>query len=211
MKCRKAVATTVVLMVLLLVVVKYVFTHRNPVEIPLDQLEGILAPGTYEGKGYYSATDIYPGGLNVKLHKVVSRKNGGLSVVTNIKAYDAKTNKFAYDAVREGRFDYKPSHGKEVFINSLSFMDSRSAPGMSEAKFPNENVVSSFHGHSIGKNLNRVAFSSTGTWHISSHNFTHIYNEITKVSPTNIVETFANRNMFEMTLVTMTEDYTKVS
>ena len=211
MPCLKPVGVTVILTVVFLVIIKYIFTHRSPVEIPLDQLEGILAPGTYEGKGYYSATDLYPDGLNVKLHKVVSRKNDGLSVITNIKAYDAKTNKFAYDAVREGRFDYKPSHGKEVFINSLSFIDPRSAPGMSESKFPNENVVSSFHGHSIGKHLNRVAFSSTGSWHISSHNFTHIYNEITKVAPTKIVETFANKNMFEMTLVTMTEDYTKVS
>ena len=211
MQCLKTVVVTVILTVIFLVIVKYIFTHRNPVEIPLDQLEEILAPGTYEGKGYYSATDLYPDGLNVQLHKVVSRKNDGLSVITDIKAYDAKTNEFAYHAVREGRFDYKPSHGKEVFINSLSFIDPRSAPGMSESKFPNENVVSSFHGHSIGKHLNRVAFSSTGSWHISSHNFTHIYNEITKVAPTKIVETFANKNMFEMTLVTMTEDYTKVS
>ena len=211
MKCRKSVIVTIVSTVLILVVVKYVFTHRNPVEIPMDHLERILAPGTYEGKGYYSATDLYPDGLNVQLHKVVSRKNDGLSITTNIKAYDARTNEFAYDAVREGRFDYKPSHGKEVFFNSLSFIEPRSAPGMGESKFPNENIISSSHGHSIGKHFNRVAFSSTGSWHISSHNFTHIYNEITKVTPTKIIETFANKNMFEMTLMTMTEDYTKVS
>ena len=210
MNCVMIVVVTVIITIILCIVVKYILTHRIPVEIPLDHLENILSPGTYEGKGYYSPTGLYPDGLNTKLYKVISKNNNGLSIVTHIKAYDARTNKFAYNAVREGRLDYKFSHGNEVFLNSLSFLNTKSDT-FREERFPNENIVSSFHGHSIEKALNRISFSATGSWHISSQNFIHIHNVITKVSPTKLIETFYNKNMFEITLMTMTEEYTKIS
>ena len=213
MKCVKTIVITFILTIILLLIVKYLLTHRIPVEIPLDHLKNILSPGTYEGNGYYSPTSLYPNGLNAKLYKVISESNNGLTISTNIKAYDAKTNKFVYDAVRQKRLDYKPSHGKEVFVNSLSYLNdgSKQDVNLHGERFPNENVVSSSHGHSIGKSQNKISFSSTGSWHISKQNFIHIHSEITKISPTKLVEISYNKNMFEITLMTMTETYTKIS
>ena len=214
MKLVKTIAVTIVLTTCFLFILYYLLTHRNPVEISLEHLTNILSPGTYEGTGYYTPTGLYPNGLNTNLYRVISKSNSGLTVVTNIKAYDAKTNKFAYNAIREGRFDYKPSHGNEVFINSLSYLGNNDNfmqnADLSKGNFDNS-IISSSHGHSTGKLENRLSFSSTGSWYISKQNFIHIQHNITKISPTKFVETHSNKSMFEIPLITMTETYTKTS
>jgi len=115
----------------------------------------VLRPGTYIGKGKYSATEFYPNGLDVNLKLNTRQTDSGLDYTVEIVAFDAKTGAQAYEGVRTGSFSYKPNHGEDLFRNTASYLDGE--------------LVSSSHGHVISASPTHMTILSSGSWHISPH------------------------------------------
>ena len=195
---RKAIPFVyAVLLIVVVLTISYVYRHymRQAVPVKRDVLFGIIKPGVYNGKGHYTATEMYPNGLNTDLRLDMKETSSGTSYVVDITAYDAKTGEHAYTGQRTGRFDYKESHGLDVFRNTASYIDGK--------------LVSSSHGRVIGATSNSLRVLANGSWHISPKqhqmivDITRSGNKLRVVHYNDSAIPFVNYN-------TMTEEYTMV-
>ena len=202
MKSKEFKKAIPIMYALLLIVVvlglSYVYRHhmRQAVPVKRDILMGVIKPGNYIGKGHYTATEVYPNGLNTDLRLDMQETSTGASYVIDITARDAKTGKHAYVAQRTGRFDYKENHGDDVFRNTASYIDGK--------------LVSSSHGRVIGATRNSLRVLSSGSWYISPKQH-QIIMDVSRPASNKMRVVHHNDSMIPfMDHCTMTEEYTMV-
>ena len=166
------------LSIIIIVLISCAFlNYRYPaVNINHDKLVKILQPGTYTGTSTHGPTEHYKNGLKCKNLLHIYETNDGLSFTNKLKAYDMKTGKFEYSAIRKGHFDYMSNHGKNIFKSSKSYI--------------NNNLVSSSYGYAIAEESNSLTFQLTGSWHISGDDFTNILSTMTLLDENKIHVTF---------------------
>jgi hypothetical protein len=173
----------------------YSHFSRQGVSVAPSQLQAVLVPGQYMGKGEYSATSVYPNGLSCKLRARIIDENDTLKLEIHTSAYDKKTNDLMYQGVRYETYSYKPNHGDNVFRNSRSFIA--------------DQMVSSSHGRVVNATPNSLSVLSTGSWHISDreHEITSV---ITSTGDGMTIKYFNDGPIPFMPHLTMTETYTRV-
>ena len=126
---------------------------------------------------------------------VIKKTSNGLNANVNVKAYNPKSNKLEYDAVRNVDFDYKVNHGDTVFKNSKSFISGK--------------LVSSSHGKITSCSDNSLVVSSVGWWHTSKHEHS-IKNTLIKEG-NKLYASFENKTKIPfLNNHTMREEYEKI-
>ena len=153
------VSYTLVICVLLLIIYMLFINYyqKFPVDIEPSLLYLVAQPGNYTGVSTYGATELYPDGLRGENKLSIVKTNNGVSAINKIVAYNAKSNEFEYNGVRNIQLVYKPNHGKQLFKITSSYI--------------NNELVSSSYGYAVGKTANSIKFHLSGSWHISDKEY----------------------------------------
>lgn len=130
------------------------YNEPKAIEVEKDFLHSILKPGVYKGRAVYSATKLYPNGLETTNHLTVheNKEEDSYDYINELTAVNRSTKEVAYHAIRKGKYFYKPNHGKEVFLMGKSYI--------------NDRIVSSQYGFATHQSNNSLSFTMDSSWHI---------------------------------------------
>lgn len=123
------------------------------------QVEKILREGTYEGSGIYSPTEKYPNGLTTKNVLVIKKINNSKYKYENrLTAYDSKTTKMKYEAIRKGEFILGTgTHQGKLTHHAQHSVDN--------------NIVSTVSGFLSKISKDSLIFTVNAEFHISKNSF----------------------------------------
>lgn len=187
-------AVTICILLLIIYILFINYYKKYPVDIEPSLLYLVAQPGNYTGVSTYGPTELYPNGLQCESKLSITKTNNGISAIIKIIAYNAKSNEFEFNGVRNIQIIYKPNHGKQLFKMTSSYI--------------NNQLVGSTYGYAVGKTANSIKFSLSGSRHMSSKDYHKIDNVMTRLDSKHLNNVFIHPTLLGFNDFVMDEQYT---
>jgi hypothetical protein len=199
MRFKQIHLTSVLLLIVALVVSRwlYLYTPYTAIDVEESLLRKIIAPGKYVGEGTYTPTPLYPNGLTTTNNLVITDNADEQNVhyVNELVARDSKTNVVQYNAVRKGKYFYKPHHGSNLFNSSESYIDGK--------------VVSTSYGYATSKTSDSIDFTIDAAWHVIDDEHDNANKNVKRVDNV-LYGYFTHPTFFGGSSLTFNEKYTQI-